>query len=187
MPCGSRTHLARLEAWGLCRSAKGTCMVCGRRGSRTPKANRRPLSRRLPSPVGLSFRKAAVAGIEPASGRLTAAYPYQHGSHRIVSINQSIRIQIGALMLSKHVSVPGFPMSCVSKAPSGSRTRTSAMARRQAAATSWARLWYFGLSKNQSTGWESNPRLDVTKAVSSPLDDQCNQWGRRDLNPYLPD
>ena len=31
---------------------------------------------------GLTFRKAAVAGIEPASGRLTAAYPYQHGSHR---------------------------------------------------------------------------------------------------------
>jgi hypothetical protein len=23
-----------------------------------------------------------VAGIEPASGRLTAAYPYQHGFHR---------------------------------------------------------------------------------------------------------
>jgi hypothetical protein len=43
----------------------------------------RPLSRRLPSPVGLPFRiEAAVAGIEPASGRLTAAYPYQHGPHR---------------------------------------------------------------------------------------------------------
>ena len=39
--------------------------------------------RGVPSPVGLSFRKAAVAGIEPASGRLTAAYPYQHGPHRI--------------------------------------------------------------------------------------------------------
>ncbi len=24
VPCGSRTHLARLEAWSLCRSAKGT-------------------------------------------------------------------------------------------------------------------------------------------------------------------
>ena len=46
----------------------------------------RPLSRRLPSPVGLPFRttfkKAAAAGIEPASGRLTAAYPYQHEFHR---------------------------------------------------------------------------------------------------------
>ena len=27
---------------------------------------------------------AAVAGIEPASRRLTAAFPYQHGTHRIV-------------------------------------------------------------------------------------------------------
>ena len=43
----------------------------------------RPLSRRVPSPIGLPFRvKAAAAGIEPASGRLTAAYPYQHGFHR---------------------------------------------------------------------------------------------------------
>jgi hypothetical protein len=34
--------------------------------------------------------------------------------------------------------IPGFPTSCWLRAPSGSRTRTSAMARRQAAATSWA-------------------------------------------------
>ena len=25
VPCGSRTHLASLEGWNLCRSAKGTC------------------------------------------------------------------------------------------------------------------------------------------------------------------
>ena len=30
-------------------------------------------------------QQAAAAGIEPASGRLTAAYPYQHGTHRNVS------------------------------------------------------------------------------------------------------
>ena len=28
------------------------------------------------------WKRAAVAGIEPASGRLTAACPYQHGPHR---------------------------------------------------------------------------------------------------------
>ena len=54
--------------------------------SEIKKRPARPLSRRLPSPVGLPFRwtlkKAAAAGIEPASGRLTAAYPYQHGSRR---------------------------------------------------------------------------------------------------------
>ena len=40
-----------------------------------------------------------MAGIEPASGRLTAAYPYQHGTHRIVLCHAA---QIGG------VSVVGF-------------------------------------------------------------------------------
>ena len=30
-----------------------------------------------------------------------------------------------------------------------------------------------GLSKIESTGWESNPRRRLTRAGSSPLDDQC--------------
>ena len=38
--------------------------------------------RQLACPSVWSSRKAAAAGIEPASGRLTAAYPYQHGSRR---------------------------------------------------------------------------------------------------------
>jgi hypothetical protein len=48
VPCGSRTRLARLEAWSLCRSAKDTCS--GRRGSRTLKAHR-----------STAFEAAAVA------------------------------------------------------------------------------------------------------------------------------
>ena len=52
----------------------------------------RSLSGRLPSPVGLPFRKAAEAGIEPASRRLTAAFPYQHRTHRIMSFSQNGRI-----------------------------------------------------------------------------------------------
>ena len=38
--------------------------------------------------IGLPFRfvKAAEAGIEPATKRLTAALPYQHGTHRIKSV-----------------------------------------------------------------------------------------------------
>lgn len=35
MPCGSRTRLTRVEAWHLCRSAKGT-LISGRRGIRPP-------------------------------------------------------------------------------------------------------------------------------------------------------
>ena len=39
VPCGSRTHLASLEGWNLCRSAKGTCFLLRRKGgSRTLKA-----------------------------------------------------------------------------------------------------------------------------------------------------
>src|SRR5947209_19143179 len=30
-----------------------------------------------------------------------------------------------------------------------------------------------GLSKIESTGWDSNPRRRLTRAESSPLDDQC--------------
>lgn len=60
VPCGNRTRLARLEAWHLCRSAKGTFT-------------------------------AAAAGIEPATGRLTVAFPYQHGNHRI---NKSGRLDL---------------------------------------------------------------------------------------------
>ena len=36
------------------------------------------------------LRKAAVAGIEPASGRLTAACPYQHEHHRNVSAGAAV-------------------------------------------------------------------------------------------------
>ncbi len=44
------------------------------------------LGRPAPLPLGQGhahFLRAAVAGIEPASGRLTAACPYQHRPHRI--------------------------------------------------------------------------------------------------------
>lgn len=130
----------------------------------------RPASNGVPSPIGLPFHKAAVAGIEPASGRLTAAYPYQHGSHRNENAG---RPDLNRRSCAQGTSNPGFPASSRSRAPSGSRTRTSASARRQAAATSWARYKRVGLSKINSTGRDSNPRDRNTGAVSSPLDDQC--------------
>lgn len=38
----------------------------------------------------------------------------------------------------------------------------------------------------ESTGWDSNPRRRLTRAVSSPLDNQCAiwQWDRRESNPH---
>jgi len=82
-----------------------------------------------------SLRQAAAAGIEPASGRLTAADPYQHGNHRSGeggSKKSEGRSRTTAFLTSA--------LYLFLRAPSGSRTRTSAMARRQAAATSWAHV-----------------------------------------------
>ena len=79
VPCGSRTRLASLEGWDLCRSAKGT--QGGRRGSRTPKAHRSsrpPLRGGARGPGAVANRlvlphQAAVAGIEPAIVSLTGS------------------------------------------------------------------------------------------------------------------
>ena len=68
MPCGNRTRLASLEGWSLCRSAKGTKAE----GERVELSRliARPLSGRLPSPLGLTFHnEAPVAGLEPAVGQ----------------------------------------------------------------------------------------------------------------------
>ena len=77
--------------------------------------------------------KAPAAGIEPATKRLTVALPYQHRTHRNVKWRETD---------SNH-RPPGYepgelPTAPSRKAPSGSRTHTSAMARQQATATSWA-------------------------------------------------
>ena len=87
MSCGSRTRLAGLEDRSLCRSAKDTsCFKRKVRESNPQGREARPGSSGVPSPVGLTFRKAAEAGIEPASGRVTTACPYQHEHHRINSV-----------------------------------------------------------------------------------------------------
>lgn len=82
--CGNRTRLSRLEAWRLCRSAK--CTSCFKRKVResNPQGREaRPGSSGVPSPIGLTFRKAAVAGFEPAIVSLTGSC-LTIGPHRIV-------------------------------------------------------------------------------------------------------
>lgn len=46
-------------------------------------------SRQAPHPSRMTSvcNQAAVAGIEPAPGRLTVAFPYQHGTHRITAVS----------------------------------------------------------------------------------------------------
>ena len=61
-----------------------------------------------------------MAGIEPASGRLTAAYPYQHGSHRNEPSGRpdwSRRSRAPATMLcTVPGGMPGFPTSSIKSA-----------------------------------------------------------------------
>src|SRR4029077_3670627 len=93
----------------------------------------RRFSKPLPSPVSLPFRKAPATGIEPVSGRLTAACSYQHELHRNkVSV---VRFEL-TISCAQGRRIPRLSYT-LHKAPSGSRTRTSDMASRQASATSW--------------------------------------------------
>ena len=149
-------------------------------GSRTPKrVNARPLSRRLPSPVGLCFHvRAAVAGIEPAKGRLTAACLYQHRPHR-----------------NRRVSVVGFePTLSSSQNWRNSRLSHTLLQEHPAGVEPALPPWqgsrlplHHGCKRTcrivkdqtrQSTGPrlrcpDSNPRCRITGAESWPLDHQC--------------
>ena len=138
-------------------------------------------------PLACPSVKAAVAGIEPASGRLTAAYPYQHGSHRI------------------SVRTAGFEPA-ISCARGTRNTRLSYVLfnqERPAGVEPALPPWQGGrlplhhgrscrvpdCQRTQSTGRESNPRHRSTGAASSPLDHQCMsccQWDRRASNPHVP-
>ena len=105
----------------------------------TPSGNRTRSAgfkgpRRVYAPERIELKEQApAAGIEPATKRLTVALPYQHRTHRNVKWRETD---------SNH-RPPGYepgelPTAPSRKAPSGSRTHTSAMARQQATATSWA-------------------------------------------------
>ena len=74
-------------------------------GSNRPSRFERTAHRHLACP----FRKAAAAGIEPASAQLTAAHPYQHGNHRITSVRTAGFEP--AISCAKAGGLPGFPTS----------------------------------------------------------------------------
>ncbi len=133
----------------------------------------RPASNGVPSPVGLPFRKAAVAGIEPASARLTAAHPYQHGTHRIVCFSQDDWIRTSDLLRPKQAEYQTFPRPESSERSAGIEPAPPAW---QASALPLRHERLIGsriVKDHQSTGRDSNPRRRITGAVSLPLDDQC--------------
>ena len=196
MPCESRTRLSSLEGWRLCRSAKSTAKRKERESN--PQGLLLACFRdRCHRPLACPSVEAAAAGIEPAKGRLTGACLYQHRPHRNRSQGGRTRTcdlklpelarcqaslhsgKVGAgrfeppISCSRSTRVSRLPHTPIRTAPSGSRTRTSAMARQQATATSWARRIAGRIVKDQSTGWDSNPRRRITGAESWPLDYQC--------------
>ena len=115
-----------------------------------------------------SVSQAAAAGIEPANRVTELPYRICH-----TASSQEVGFE-PTISCSRSRRIPRLSHTLRSKAPSGSRTRTSAMARQQAAATSWvhSNRWS-NCQRSKSTGWDSNPRRRITGAESSPLDDQC--------------
>jgi hypothetical protein len=122
VPSGSRTRLASLEGWHLCRSAKSTHdQQSGKGGSRILKAHRSTVFKTaaIANWLVLPFSsKAAVAGIEPASERLTAAHPYQHENHRNVFSRRG-RIRTDDLLLPKQADSQTFLRADQQKHPAG--------------------------------------------------------------------
>ena len=87
----------------------------------------RPLSRRLPSPIDLTFR------IQSSGRRDRTSIPCLTGPGRLPLSDAGSKSGWPDLNRRSRVpetrGIPGFPTSCCAKRPSGSRTRTSAMAR----------------------------------------------------------
>ena len=57
-----------------------------------------------------NMHRAAVAGIEPASRRLTVAFPYQHRTHRITLV--SVVGLEPTISCSQGTRIPNYPTRC---------------------------------------------------------------------------
>lgn len=122
--------------------------------------------------------QAAVAGIEPATGRLTAAYPYQHGSHRI---NQSPRLDSNQHLRTPEVrGLPSLPRGD-SERPAGIEPALPPWQDSRLPLHHGRFCFTTRLSNSESprlwrakvTTPDSNRRTRITSAESWPLDDQC--------------
>lgn len=84
------------------------------------------------------------------SSSTTVRLPFRHGSVESSRRDSNPHALAGTRFTAGDVCML-LPLGTVARAPSGSRTRTSAMARQQAAATSWVLASVAGLSKIRST------------------------------------
>ena len=146
----------------------------------------RPASNRLPSPIGLPFRKAAATGIEPVSGRLSAACSYQHELHRN---------KVGVVRFELTIScAQGRRIPRLSHTPHKSIQRESNPHFRHGEPVGFRYIMdanvLIGLSKNRHIR-EHQVGLEPTLphygcgvlAAERPVPD--SQWDQRDLNPHL--
>ena len=181
--------------------SRARCSKRKERESNPQGREARPGSSGMPSPVGLPFRTpeafhfsitnayaashasrrshsrrcgtaaAAVAGIEPASRRLTAASPYQHRPHRIVQSAQSDLNRRSRAPEAR--GFPDFPIRRVQERPAGVEPALPPWQGSRLPLHHGRFCWFRVVKDRKSTGWDSNPRCRCTRAVSSPLDDQC--------------
>lgn len=159
VPCGNRTRLASLEGWSLCRSAKGTRFIRRKEGeSNSQGREARPGSSGVPSPIGLSFRTCRLqqegSNLHPLLNRqVDYRYPMlERESVKAAGFEP-------AISGSRNRRNPRLSHALNEEAPSGSRTRTSAMARRQATATSWAQTNVPNCQRTPEHGLGLGPRF----------------------------
>jgi hypothetical protein len=184
VPCGNRTRLISLEGWRLCRSAKGTIATAEGEGvepSRHFWCSTVFETAAIASWLALPFlSQAAVAGVEPAIVSLTGScltvWPHRNRQVRTVGFEPTLSgspttaIRRGARRISRlsyvlNVNKQKRPAGVEPALPPWQGSRLPLHHGRFES--------LIELSKNRSTGWDSNPRRRITSAESSPLDDQC--------------
>ena len=152
----------------------------------------RPGSGRVPSPIGLSFRRLSSGGrnrtcVPPVNSRVLvpARTPPESKAQTVgmagfepaISCSRSRRID------------QAFPHPGSSKKASAQRESNPHIRHGKAVGYRYIMGTFAvpGLSKIESTGWDSNPRRRITGAVSSPLDYQCLiSMGPEGLEPSPP-
>lgn len=189
-----------MEGWRLCRSAKGT--EAEGEGVEPSRLIARLSVTEAPQdschrPLACPSAEAAATGIEPVSRRLTAARLYQHRLHR----NQSVRvagfepaISCGAKQAPCfQKTLARLSHTLISKAPSGNRTRASAMARQQATATSWALESWSNCQRSMAPGGtrtavrqDSSPHYGRRVLAALATSALLFQWDQKDSNLHRP-
>ena len=121
VPCGSRTRLASLVGWCICRSAKGTCREAEGEGVEPsrPLSSSRFERGAIANWLALPFSKGSGGRDRTSNHRLNRPPPYRLATPDRAS--QDGRIRTDDLVRPRHAESQTF-LRPESRAPSGSRT-----------------------------------------------------------------